>query len=202
MFFLSSPLHYESADLHSSYLAPSKSNIFAAAYGENEDSEDTSEESSKRIRTCSWIEEWHSIFEDEAEIKINRKSKGGDEIIAITEAESPDESSPNRIRYTKKTHAPMYSCTIFDDLNQRIHEEHKNLEVLCNVEAFSYKSSGPTNFSPLLEENEKILPEIKEMDNSGSKTIIRKRPSNINTTISNEDRNHEYSYYLANCPEH
>ena len=202
MLFMSSPLRHESVENHAKNDTKLRSNIFAAAYSDNVES-DISEESNDFKKVSSLIESLSGCFDEEILIKNFEKTKGGDEIIEISKnQEFENTSNKRRKRYKLVNH----STTLFDSLNKRIRDEQKSYQVLCIAEAHTYMFSGCTSFSngkrEVLDlENIEKAKEKGKKCSEHEKPLI-KRPPKINTETEDLNKCNDYNYFLANCPEH
>jgi hypothetical protein len=87
-----------------------------------------------------------------------------------------------------KSHKKKSSKDIFHDLNERVAENSKNIEVICMAEKNTYQFSGNTQFSLKSDEkkneNNRRRPPMLAI-NAGPKPSVKT----------------DYTFYLANCPE-
>ena len=191
MLYMASPFRLEGTDRKIDIQPVTK--VFAAAFAQNniESEESGSEDSdfSKSQRTTSLIENEIESFKPlkssiEQEFHFERFSKGLDENlkqeIAKESLKILESKKPSQIKRTK-------SRTIFDDLNDRIKDNQKNIETLCLAENSTYQNSGNTVFLKPIEK----------------KPEVRRRPAMLSiNTIPKDQVSPDYNFYLANCPEH
>ena len=204
MLYMSSPFRLEAYQNRSETRGISKCNIFAGAYGQEAvNSEDSTDEAKIPMRIQSLIEIANEHIVDENEIQEFKRTKGGDEIISNPNVPTVDETIPKG--FTRVKRPRLHSTSIVDTLNNKIKEEQKSYRTICEAESLSYSFSGLTNFSSIDSIEIRDPQEgsySPESTNSNIQRSVRKRPSIIQTTTSAVDRKDQYSYFLANCPEH
>ena len=207
MLYMSSPFRHEPTHERFSVRTESKVNIFAGGYAEDaiNSANSTERDGPLSRRNKSLVEDINDLIIDHHEIKEFRRSKGGDEIIAIPEADTADESTPNS--FTRKKLKRKHSTSIIDTLNHKIKQEQQNYRNIVEVESLSYSSSGRTSFSSVaMQFVESADPhkgvKSSELNIKQSLKSSRKRPGLIQTSITPDDRDDDYTFFLANCPEH
>ena len=160
---------------------------FAASYPHDVQlsESDESEESDAEIRTVSLLEHEIDAFKPKTSFKpeeyqLDRFSKDVKIILRPSDADII-EAKPIKRRNSRKHH------TILTNLTERINEDKKNIEILCQAENSTYQNSGATKFIEPVQEEEKIK--------------TRRRPKALSTALPKAEIQPDYTYFLANCPE-
>ena len=188
MLYMASPLRLENAKSRENNTLAPTAKVYAAAFSDNnEDSNKSeSEESEESLRTTSLTEHVIDTFKpktsfDQNEYELTRYSKDVQIELRTSDPELVPPKSPNR------RGSGNHPQTIFDNLDQRIKEDQKSIELLCLAEKNTYQHSGSTSFTETLPEEEKPK--------------VRKRPGALNISTPKVDLQPDYTFFLANCPE-
>lgn len=188
MLFMASPLRLEKAQDHKDKEVVNPGKAFAAAFADGESDEGSEEkEPPEAIRTVSLLEDEIETFKsprDRISLEniaflrlsdISKRSSGAEEPAVVEEIKT-------EIKNKRKG-----SHTIYDDLDMRIKENQKNIEVLCMAEANTYLGAGSTSFSGC---------------SGREKPASRRRPPGLSiNTAPKTNFTMDYTFFLANCPE-
>lgn len=190
MLYMASPLRLEKTGDHMD-LKVNPSTTYAAAFSNNPESGEPSEESEEeKSCTTSLRENEIKIFKSIMEEihHDNQKAKATSRLSDMSTLLDEREDSLRSDSSLKalKSHKSKGSKTIFDDLDKKIRENEKNIEVLSMAEKNTYQFSGSTQYNIDTE----------------SKKETRRRPPTLSISSSKKVQvKTDYTFYLANCPE-
>jgi dihydroorotase-like cyclic amidohydrolase len=215
MLYLASPLRLENYEERNKANV-SSSTVFAGAFPEamekSSDSESCSDAddppplkaTSLQTEEIKKIFNHHRSISDEEGPNLQKFLPG----IVISE-ENEIDSSPKVPLVFKSKKIPH---NIYNDLDSRIRASQQNIEDLCIAERSTYSYSGSTSFikidvpkksaslSLLCVQTEEPGPPLLQSPSSAGR-VGRPAPIQIKTEIK-PDVSKEYTYYLANYPEH
>lgn len=137
--------------------------------------------------------------------------------IVITEEVEKKEKTPKLPVASNKSRRSSHD--IYTDLDVRIKASQNNIEDLCLAEKFTYSFAGQTSFLNIeipkksssmssisfSEESPQLVyvPERSETEGSSPQRRRSLRPAPIQIKVDTKpDVTKDYTYYLANCPEH
>ena len=213
MLYMASPLRLEKNEEHKEKEVNTL-NCYAAAFAQGNESEDNSEENeesvsygvepstlSLRDSDIDCLKTFNeNIIRETAGLRLsdvstliqNRddslKLESLKPVITGLEFIKSDTLKSDSSSKSLKSHKKKSSKTIYDDLDERVAGNSKNIEVICMAEKNTYQYSGSTQFSlnsptPKTETNRRRPPMLAI--NSAPKVQVKT----------------DYTFYLANCPE-
>ena len=191
MLYMASPLRLEKTGDHMDKEV-NTCNVYAAAFSKNTESGEPSEESEEEEKSCTTslrendIQIFKSIIED-----MNNESLAAKATLRLSDMSTLKDKREDSLKSDSslkslKSHKHKGSKTIFDDLDKKIKENEKNIDVISMAEKNTYQFSGSTQYNKPTE----------------LKNNARRRPPTLSLNSSKKvQAKTDYTFYLANCPE-